>query len=182
MATHAKTKEKREPATCPAGYVAGREQAALALGVSGETLRRWVAQGAPGPRKLPGARAAIFPVDALHRWRSERVAADMCFDAGIEGGTVPGLAQAVLRKTVAEARLKEHELATKQGRFVPRDDVQRAVIQAARLFVAVLERAAAELAGILAGHAEREFAGLIQAWGNARRIELLEQIHGKRGD
>lgn len=177
-----KTRAKPGEMETPPGWVRGRERAAAALGVSGECLRLWIGRGAPGPRESSGGRGLLYPVDEIRAWHSERVAADMLSGASDRAEVSGDLAAAIYRKTLAEAQLKELDLAVRQGRFVPSEDVQRAVIQAARMFVAVLERAAAELAGILAGHAEREFAGLIQAWGNARRIELLEQIHGKRGD
>ncbi len=181
MAKGPKTQTKADP-VCPPGHVLGRRQAAVALGVSEETIRRWIGQGAPPPRTIPGCRLAAYPVDAIAEWRSHQIAGSMLADAGVVDGPVGDLARAILRKTMAEAQLKEHELAVRQGKFVPVDHVERAVIQCARLFIGILDRAAAELAALLAGHEEREFVDLVRRWSNERRLELLDNIHGRRGD
>jgi phage terminase Nu1 subunit (DNA packaging protein) len=96
---------------------------AAAFGVSVQALDGWLARGMPCVSKPgTGARAYRFSLPAVLRWRIDYERAQL------EAATdETDLEEAKRRRAVAEAKLAEMEVATREGDLLRRDDVDMAV-------------------------------------------------------
>ncbi len=104
-------------------------QAASLLGRDRATLRRWIRQGCPAVRD--GARGWSVDLGALLAWREARAKDEARKSAEEEieglkaalGGEVTTHAEAVRRKRVAEAQMRELELGERQRKLLRYEDV-----------------------------------------------------------
>lgn len=138
-------------------YVETRAALARLFGVSPKTVEGWKAAGGPDP--VDGR----WPVGAWVRWKMADIASDTVDNATLE-----------LKR--AQAELAKVKLAKERGQLV---DVHRSrtdLENLARVFVGVMERMPAELAGKLLGKSPGEVKRIVVEHCNAARRELLTRV------
>ena len=100
------------------GKIVSQAEMAEIAGVSSPTMRAWRRAGCPVESEGGSGRASLFNTMLVIKWR-EALAAGETADVD--------LAEGRRRKIVAEAMLREIEVATAQGHLLPRADVHLAV-------------------------------------------------------
>ena len=146
-------------------YVAGQAALASAVGLSDRQIRRHLASGAPGPD-----RHGRFDLGEWKRClaaRPNRVST-----------TDPDLREAMRRKILAEAELKEIEVGVRRGKYITVEVANAKLERLCGMFRAVLDRAGFEIAKLLAEVPPTEFRTKIEdIWGDRVRGELDSAVN-----
>ena len=156
--------------------VKGQVGLARALAVGLRTVQLWQKEGAPGP--IPSERgkpSGMYDADAWVRWMAERkpkLARERSESAADRIAREEAERRLVCAKMLREERKNEIEA----GQCMSISQVNDTVNRLGRMFVGVLDRAAAELPALLAGIDTRSQREVITGWTNARRVELVAEI------
>ena len=96
-----------------------RQELARRLGRRPRAISRWLEEGCPVERRGCGGKASLFNEAAVRAWLAER--------EGAAREAAPNYLAAKTRQANAMAAEAEQRLATRAGKLIPIDDIERAL-------------------------------------------------------